>query len=233
MNFEIDFPSDEEIEEQKKIVMKKAFLVCEARRLGIRTVFYQCRTTAFISLLIYFLLMFLCSTIDTDFVNGGVVAIAIFPLTYFSFYFLSLLSEQQNEVVELKQSMCCSFMYLIHLRMFYASFVAVLLNILLFVICFKDFSDMWSIFAAGTTSMLFLALASLVIYEKTGSSKLSAVLIAGWVVGCLVLMKWGTPIYHLIIDVIPLAVHIVVALISFGMFVGFIGKVEKRNAYGF
>jgi hypothetical protein len=144
-----------------------------------------------------------------------------------------LLSEEQNEVIELKQSMPYSFMYIINLRMFYASLVAIMLNIILIVTCFNGFSNMWSICAAGTTSMLLLALSSLVIYEKTGSSKWSGVLIAGWVIGCIILVRNGSSLYHLLLNVIPLMVHIVAALISFGLLIGFIRKVEKQNAYGF
>jgi hypothetical protein len=233
MNFEIDFPTDEEIAQQKQEVMQRVFQKPQTRRLGIRTVFYKSKMIAVISLLIYFVLILFCSAMKSDFENCGFLALAVFPLTYFSFYFFSLLSEEQNEVIELKQSMRYSFMYIINLRMFYASLVAIMLNIILIAICFNDFNNMWSICAAGTTSMLLLALTSLVIYEKTGTSRLSGVLIVVWVIGCLILLKYGSPLYNLIINVIPLAVHIAVSLISFGLFIGFIRKVEKQNAYGF
>ena len=219
------------MEEQKAIVIEKAFERPE--RPSLRMVFYQSGLSAAISLGIYFCLMFFCAAISPVNGAGGFLALAVFPLTYFSFYFLSILSEEQSEVVELKGSFVYTFFYLITLRMLYVSIAAVLLNISMLLMFFRDIERFWSIGAAGTTSMLLLALITLYSYEKTDSVKISAVLLILWIVVCIVLMNFGQPLYHLLIDVIPLAVHIVVTGISFLSFVRFVGKVELKNAYGF
>lgn len=233
MSFEINFPTDEEILGQKEAILQKSFPARRVRRLGFNIVFYQCRITGLISLLLYFILIFLCGTVRTSFENGGFIALAVFPLTYFCFYFLSLMSEAESGVIELKQSLRYSFMYLINLRMFYASIAAILLNLVLLMTCFKESIHIWSICAAGTTSMLLLALFSLVIYEKTGSAKWSGILLSGWVIGCLSLPRYGASLYYLFMEVIPLAVHIVAALVILGIFIGFIRRVEKQYAYSF
>ena len=51
--------------------------------------------------------------------------------------------------------------------------------------------------------------------------------------GCIVLIRHGAPLYELIIRAIPLAVHIIAAAGSLAAFISYIGKVEKQNAYGF
>ena len=228
----IDYPSEYEIEEQKKRVIERTF-TRKMKRPGLQIVFFQCRTTAVINLLIYFLLMFVCASIHPEQENGGYLAFVVFPLTYFSFYFLSVFSEEQNEVIELKMSLCYSFIYLISLRMLYASIVSVWLNIILLVSFFDKVGHLWSIGSVGTSAMLILALASLMTYEKTGSVKMSELIISIWTLGGLFLMQYGTGLYHLIVDIVPVAVHITVTVATFIMFIRYIGKVEKQNAYGF
>lgn len=232
MKMEIDYPSEYEIEEQKKKVMERTFIK-NIKRPGLRIVFYQCRITAIISLFIYFLLMFVCASIRPGQENGGYLAFLIFPLTYFSFYFLSVLSEGQNEVIELKMSLRYSFIYLISLRMLYAAIVSVWLNIILLMIFFNRVGNMWSIGAAGTSATLILALVSLITYEKTGSVKISAFIISVWTLIGILLMQYGQGLYHLLVDVVPVAVHLTVTAATFMMFIRYIRKVEKQNAYGF
>lgn len=231
MRFEIDYPSEGEIEAQRKIIMQKAFSTRMAPP-SPRVVFFQCRLSAFISLLIYFCLMFFCASVRPNQTAGGFLALAVFPLTYFSFYYLSILSEEQSELVELKRSLRYTFSYLISLRMLYASLMAVGLNIVLLIVHFQEVGHLWSIGAAGTSATLLLALASLIIYEKTSSPKLSVIMFSVWTVGCLLLMQFGQPLYHLLIEVIPVTVHFAVATASLVAFVAYLGKVEKRNAYG-
>ena len=177
--------------------------------------------------------MLVCAFIHPENISGGFLALAVFPLTYFSFYFLSVLSEEQSEVIELKRSLRYSFGYLVSLRMLYASLAAVGLNIVMPLLFFREINNYWSIGAAGTTAMLFLAIASLVTYEKTNSAKPSAAILSVWTVLCAILMEHGEPLCHLLIEVIPLAVHICAAFVGFGALIYYVGKVEKRNAYGF
>lgn len=232
MKLKIDYPTEKEIEQQKARVMERAFPQPE-RRPPPHIVFFQCELSAVISLAIYFCLMFFCATVLPEKETNGFLALAVFPLTYFSFYFLSILSEEQSEVVELKRSMRYSFGYLVSLRMLYASLAAVILNIIMLILFFRGINHYWSIGAAGTTSMMLLALFTLISFEKTNSIKISAVIVVLWTSTCLALMQFGEPLYHIMIDVIPITVHIAAMVISFLGFMNYIGKVEKQNAYGF
>lgn len=228
----IDYPTEAEIARQKKSIIESVFQK-KVKRPPLRVIFHNSWLTAAISLLVYLLLVVICSASGYEHTQGGFIALAVFPLTYFSFFFLSLLSEEQSEVIELKGTMKYAFGYLVSLRMFYASLAAVPANLLLLAAFFGKVDAVWSIGAAGITASLLLALFSLVSYEKTGSLVPSAVMSAVWTLGCIVLIRHGAPLYELIIKAIPLAVHFLAAAGSLAAFIAYIGKVEKQNAYGF
>ena len=232
MKMNIDYPDEKEISAQKKFILDTAFSKRSVRRLTLKTAFANCRAVTFISLIIYGLLLCLC-----QFVKGqgseGYVVLALYPLTWFSFYFLSVLAEEQSGMIELKRSVKYSFTYLISVRMLCTNIASVFLNLAMIGILYTKIQCVWNLAAAGTTADILLAAASLAIHEKTGSARLSAVLPIGWLIGCGCLMKFGNGLYHLIIEVIPLTAHIIIALLSFLGLLIYMRKVEYKNAYGF
>lgn len=230
MKMDIDYPSEEEISAQKKVVLDTAFAKKPVRRLDMKVVFSNCRIIAFISLLIYGLLLCFCHYVKGQGCESYAV-LALYPLTWFSFYFLSILAEEQSGMIELKRSMKYSFTYLISMRMLYANIVSVFLNLAMIGILYTRIQCVWNLAAAGTTADILLAMASLVIYEKTGSTRFSVIILIGWLIGCSCLMQFGNGLYHLLIEVIPLTVHILIALLSFLALLMFIRKVEYKNAY--
>lgn len=232
MNNNIDFPNQEEFEELRKKVMDQVF-PAKFQRPSPYIVFFQSKLCVLISLSVYLCLSLFCALISPENEYAGFLALAVFPLTYFSFFFLSVLSEEQTEVVELKCTLKYSFGYIISLRMLYASLMAIGLNMVMLMLLFKEISNYWSVGAAGTTSMFILALVTLISFERTSSVKISSVIVTLWTAGCFLLMKYGKPLYHLMIEVIPFSVHFAVSLISILAFAGYIRKVEKRNAYSF
>lgn len=228
----IDYPSKEQIEEQQSRIMERAFKK-KLHRPPLSVVFRNSYGSVLISLSIHLLLALLLGAYSLGRRQSGYIALAVFPLTYFAFFLLSLLADEQNGLVELKGSLPYSLGYVVSLRMFYASLAAVPLNLLLLVLFFGRLDELWSLGAAGVSASLSLALLSLISYERFGSSKPAAVMAAVWTVGCLVLTRHGAPLYELIIKTVPLAVHIVAAAGSLSAFTAYIGKVEKQNAYGF
>ena len=232
MKMNIDYPSEKEISAQKKFILDTAFPTKSVHRLNVKTAFSNCRLVAFISLIIYGLLLCFCLFIKGQ-GSEGYVVLALYPLTWFSFYFLSILAEEQSGMIELKRSMKYSFTYLISMRMLYTNIASVFLNLAMIGILYTKIQCVWNLAAAGTTADILLAMASLSIHEKTGSARLSAVLPIGWLIGCGCLMKFGNDLYHLIIEVIPLTAHILIALFSFLGLLIFIRKVEYKNAYSF
>ena len=111
--------------------------------------------------------------------------------------------------------------------------LSVFLNLGMIGILRSDLHNMWNLAATGTTANIILALLGLIIYEKTNSSRLSGLVFAVWCVLCVLLMQFGEGAYHFLIEVVPLAVHLLITLISFIVYTNYIGKVEKQNAYGF
>ena len=221
MKMDIDYPSEEEISAQKKVVLDTAFAKKSVRRLDIKVVFSNCRMIAFISLLIYGLLLCFCHYIKGQGCEGYAV-LALYPMTWFSFYFLSILAEEQNGMIELKRSVKYSFTYLISMRMLYINIASVFLNLAMIGMMYTKIQCVWNLAAAGTTADILLAMASLAIYERTGSTKLSVIILIGWLIGCSCLIQFGKGLYHLLIEVVPLAVHILIALLSFMALLKFI-----------
>jgi len=232
MKMEIEYPAEAEISAQKKTILDTAFVKRSVHRPSLKVVFSNCRTAAFICLLIYGLLLCLCGFVKGQGCEGYAV-LALYPMTWFCFYYLSILAEEQSCVVELKRSMKYSFVYLISIRMLYTNIASVFLNLAMIGIMYTNLQCVWNLAAAGTTADLLLALASLAIYEKTGSAKLSAVIPIGWLIGCICLMWCGGGLYHLLIEAVPPAVHLLVVLLSLLALLKFIRKVEVKNAYGF
>lgn len=232
MKMNIDYPSEEEISAQKKVILDAVFVKKSVHRLSMKVVFSNCRMVAFICLLIYGLLLCFCNFIKGQ---GGesYAVLALYPMTWFSFYYLSILAEEQSGVIELKRSMKYSFTYLISMRMLYTNIASVFLNLAMIGILYTKIQCVWSLAAAGTTADILLALISLAIYEKTGSSKLSAIILIVWLIGCIFLMRYGNGLYHVLIEVVPLAMHLLIMLLSFLGLLKFIRKVEFQNAYGF
>ena len=247
MKMNIDYPTAEQISEQKRMVLDSVFAEKRLReksgffagnrsghrRPGPGVVFYECRLTALISLVVYAMLLFFCYVSCPEKGGEGFLALAVFPGTYFSFYFLSLINEEQLDLIDLKRSLPCSFSYLVSLRMFYTSMIAVFLNLLLLLSCFGRVGSMWSAGAAGTTSMLLFALISILFYERTGQTRQIAVLYGLWCGICLILIRFGGPFYHLVIEIIPFTVHLGAAVLSLAALALYCRKVEERNAYGF
>lgn len=232
MKMKIEYPSEAEISAQKKAILDAAFVQKSVHRPSIKVVFSNCRMVAFICLLIYGLLLYFCSFLKGQ-GGEGYAVLALYPMTWFSFYFLSILAEEQCGLIELKRSMKYSFTYLISLRMLYTNIASVFLNLAMIGILYTRIQCVWNLAAAGTTADILLAMASLAVYEKTGSVRFSVVILIGWLIGCICLMWHGSGLYHLLIEVVPLAVHLLIVLLSFLALLKFIRKVEFQNAYGF
>ncbi len=230
---EIKYPSREEIEKCRKTVISAAVSRKKIRRPGLKTVFYGCGAAGFISVLIYALLWWLCLSLrHMDAVRAGVAILGIYPLTYFVFNFLSVFSEEQSEIIELKSVLRFPYFYIVALRTLYASVAAVFMNLLLVAAVFRHLSGVWSLCAAGTAFTVLLALMSMKIYQKFGSSAAICALPAVWTAVCALAVgsESGALIFNRLINIIPLAVHITVAAASFTGIVLYVGKVEIKYA---
>ncbi len=228
----IEYPVREEILRAKEAVLQTALPRRRLTRPGLRTVFGRCAPVLLISFGIYLFLLGFCLMLERS-PRSPLIVLLLYPLTYYSFYFLSFRMERENGVIELKQSFKYAFHYLICLRMLYFSVLTVYLNLLLITACGFDGSNFISLAAAGTSAQILSALFSLILYEKTGSVRCSAVLPAVWITACIVLLRYSEHVNRLLMEIIPLSLHIIVAVGSLAAFLLYTGKVEWKNAYDF
>ncbi len=228
---EIKYPPREEIENCKKLVVSAAIMRKKTRRPGLRTVFHGCGAAGFISALVYVLMWWLCAGLKSaDPLRSGVAILGAYPLGYFAFSFLSVFSEEQCEIVELKSALMFPYFYIVALRTLYSSVAAVFMNLLLIAAVFRDVGGVWSLCAAGTAFTVILAAASLKIYKKFGSSAAICALPAAWAAVCLLAggSQRGAEIFNYAIQTVPLAVHIIVAAASILGIAFYVGKVEFK-----
>lgn len=229
----IEYPSPEEIEKCRDTVVCAAVSRKKIRRPGLKTVFYNCGPAGFISILIYALLWWLCLSLrQAEPFQAGITILGIFPITYFAFSFLSVFSEEQCEIIELKSAMRFPYFYIVALRTLYTSVAAVFLNLILAAAVFKDLGGVWSLCAAGTAFTVIMAILGMKVYQKFGKSAAICMFPALWTAAFALLIKSeaGSFLYRLIIGMIPLAVHIAVAAVSLGIILVYIGKVEFKYA---
>lgn len=230
---DIKYPPEEEIEKCRKTVVSAAVSKRKIRRPGLKTVFKSCGPSGFVSFLIYILLWLMCAGLRNQSpVEAGIAVLGIYPLSYFAFSFLSVFSEEQCEIIELKSAMRFPYFYIIALRALYASVAAVFLNLIIALFIFRDFSGVWNLCAAGTAFTVILAVFGIKIYQKFGKSAAICIIPAVWTgISALLLRSGaGSVIFNIIIEIIPLAVHILIAAASVAGILIYVGKVEFKYA---
>ena len=238
----VDFPSDEEIFEQKTFILNAALpkktLWERLRRSyvgpGLKYIFYHCGNAWLILFLVYLCLCGICYDIrgNTELQMG--VSFFAFPLCCLMFWMVSCLVDEQEEVVEIKNSMHFSVAHMVSLRMLYSSMVFILCDLfLLVVVDGYQGQQMWKMVFGGISSMFLFAGISLYMYQKLGRSLCMGVLILLWSVGSVALVRIQNGFVKLALEVLPLTVHIGVSLCLLIGFIFYIRKVEKKNAYSF
>lgn len=235
----IEYPDESEIQLQKEIILKCALPEKEslAKRLktmyygpGLKIIFYHCTTIWLILFLLYLGALVLClGNQETKQTQMSIVFFA-FPALYLGFSYLSCLLDEQQEMVELINSMHYSMHYIVNLRMLYASFISIGVNlVILFFIGGGTDMVLWKICALGVTSMCLFAITALYLYHHFSKSYVIGILLGVWamIAFCSIWSNYRWIRYLLV--KLPLAFHIILAT---GFFIGFMiltGKVEKEH----
>lgn len=238
----VDFPTEEEIFEQKSWILDAALpkktLWDRLRSIyvgpGLKYIFYHCGNAWLILFLVYLCLCGICYRIRENTGMQMGVSFFAFPMCCLVFWMISCLIDEQEEVVEIKNSMHFSVVHMVSLRMFYSSLVFILCDLfLLAVVDGYRGLQMWKMAAAGISSMFLFAGISLYMYQKLGKSLCMGVLILLWSAGSVALVKMKNGFVKQALDVLPLTVHIGAALCLLIGFIFYIRKVEQKNAYSF
>lgn len=237
----VEYPDLKSIEAQKRRILaagmpKQKPFPGKLREIywepGIRVIFYHCGSACLITGMLYLLLIIGCTLPWQEERIPVCLSFLSCPMLYLIFSFLSLSSEEQDTVTELKQTLHCSFTRLVSLRMFYTGIGSMLLNLtILASLRAYPAERIWTIGAAGIGSMFLFATLSLYLYHKTGSCRYIGILILVWTALCVFMIRRGNMLYPLLFEQLPLAIHLAAAVCCMIGFTKYTGKVGNENAY--
>lgn len=237
---DVEYPKEETIVREKTIILDSVFV--ERKSIierwkdtylgpGLKVIFYQCGNSWLIGIMVYLLVIGSCIGLQNVAKYREFLPLMASPILYLTFSVISYWSEEQNEVIELKQTMKYSFSYLISLRMFWVSVISVLMNLALFSVFLKV--EIWSVGAISVTSMFLFSVISLYCYQCFGNYYHIFALAGIWLILCNIFAQTGVWMHQFLFNTIPLVVHVLVAVASFVGYLMFIRKVELRNAYAY
>lgn len=237
----MEYPDDKRIRQEIDMILDKG-LPCRKSRSerlreifigpGIPVIFYRAKLIFCGSFLLYLLLAWFCYMAGSRAACGEYMILMMYPLLQMIFHGLSCWAEEQYEIVELKMSMHYSFSYIVGLRVFYVSMFSAAFNFVLTGLILKE--PYWmKLCAAGLSSTFLFAAAALVLHEWFQRSRFLWGMVFVWAVLCMILSQCGERVSFFVFDVMPLAVHMLIAAASFGIFIYHIGKDGREYAYTF
>lgn len=199
---------------------------------GINVIFYQSKLLVLMSLAIYLFAISLgyISFAINDYISSEYMIIIMFPVINVSFFALSMWNEEQSGIVELKHTLKYSQSYIITLRMLYVSILAIIINEAMLLIMTDAKYQLKMAIIAFATSFIF-SVVSLWMYDKFHNYYNIVFLCIAWVVGTAGVSKYNALIINTMLNTVPTVVCVAIAAISFGMFITYLRKVEKENAY--
>ncbi|WP_347995718.1 hypothetical protein [uncultured Eubacterium sp.] len=199
---------------------------------GINVIFYQSKLLVLMSLAIYLFAISLgyISFSINDYISPEYMIIIMFPVINVSFFALSMWNEEQSAIVELKRTLKYSQSYIITLRMLYVSILAIVINEAMLLIMTDGKYQLKMAIIAFATSFIF-SVVSLWLYDKFHNYYNIVFLCIAWVVGTAGVSKYNALIINTMLNTVPTVVCVAIAAISFGMFITYLRKVEKENAY--
>ncbi len=231
----IEYPKEETIQDQLEVILNAAM----PRRLtfrekireiywepGIHIIFYQCGAPWLITGMVYLLVIASCVLFAPPRAESRLFfPFLCCPLLYLVFSFTALYSEEQTAIIELKQTLKCSFSRMVSLRMFYSGLAAMLLEIVLLCVLrlhpkLNGYAPqrLWSAGASGISSMFLFALCSLYLYHRIKSSFCLALLMIVWIFLCTGIYLAGERISHIMFEDVPIAVHLAAAICCLAAF---------------
>ena len=238
-NWEVIYPSETQKQFQLDEILEKGLLHEEVKRErmkdlligpGLSVVFYRAKLLFAGSFFLYLILLVLCNYLGRFVSNEEYFSILAFPMLHLIFHMLSYWVEEQDEIIELKGSLYYSFQYIVSLRMFYVSMGSAVINLLLMA-SFVPFYEMGKVGMVGLSSLFLFAVLTLFLCENTNGLKPIMTSTSVWMLLCVICSICGDGLSVLLFEIIPLAVHVVIFLLSFGLFMYYFGKVGMKYAY--
>ncbi|MBQ4057326.1 MAG: hypothetical protein IJD40_00160 [Lachnospiraceae bacterium] len=238
-NWEVIYPSETQKQFQLDKILEKELPQGEVKRErikdlligpGLSVVFYRAKLIFAGSFLLYLILLFLCGYFGRFVSNEEYFSILAFPMLHLIFHMLSYWAEEQDEIISLKESLYYSFQYIVSLRMFYVSIGSAVINLILMA-SFVPFHQMGKVGMVGLSSLFLFAVLTIYLCENTNGLKPIMTSTSVWMLVCVIGSICGDGLSRLFFEIIPLAVHVVIFLLSFGLFMYYFGKVGMKYAY--
>ena len=189
---------------------------------GLRVIFYHCESAWLVTVFIYLGICAVCLGFRRNALATMGFSVMAFPMCYLVFSFISCWLEEQEQMIDLKNSMHYSITHIVSLRMFYSSIVTIVFDVLLLAMNGYRGQELWKLGATGISSAFLFAVVSLYLYHLSGKSSSIGILLFLWTVLSSILVKLGNGFFVLLLDTIPLAVHAVVTactLVSFILYI--------------
>lgn len=257
MKTEIEYPTEEMMRMEKEKILSalppRQPLWERMRDIywtpGIRAVFYQCGGAWLVTGMVYLTILAICLLPMRDARYRIFSSLLSCPLLYLVFSFVSLLSEEQAAVIELKQTLRHSNVRLVSLRMFYSGIAAALLDLLMLYglrFCPRLWKlaenygipdaffpteaqcsaprELWAIGAVGVSSMFLFSLLSLYLHHRLGSCWHLLPLSALWAFLCFIVVWQNENLCRLLFREIPLAVHAAIAASCLAGYMAYVTK---------
>lgn len=233
------YPSEEQVRIQMNQILEKGLQPKEPwtntikERLigpGLSVIFYRSKIIFAGSFFIYLFLVYFCYFMGSFVRHQEYLSILAFPMLHLIFHMLSYWSEEQDEIIELKESLHYSFQYIVSLRMFYVSIFSAMLNLIL-MNGVTPFNQMGKVSMVGLSSLFLFAVLAIMLCEKMNGLQPLFAVSGTWMLFCMFFSVYGEQLSFVLFEIVPFAVHIVMFLFSFGLFIYYFGKVGKKYAY--
>lgn len=238
-NFEVLYPKEEQVQIQVSQILDKGLRSKEPwqNRVkeiligpGLSVIFYRSKLIFVGSFLIYLFLVYFCDFMGNFVAQKEYLAILAFPILHLIFHMLSYWAEEQDSIIELKDSLHYSFQYIVSLRMFYVSILSAVINLVIMG-WVTPFHQMEKVSMVGLSSLFLFAAMTLVLCEKMNGLQPIVVASGAWMLLCMILSLYGDKMSFVLFEVIPFIVHLMMFLFSFGIFIYYFGKVGNKYAY--
>lgn len=235
----IEYPSDGQIENQVDLILQeglpqkrkwkdslKEYLIGP----GLSVIFYRSKLILAESFLVYILLVYFFDFLGSYVENKEYLTILMFPMSYLIFHMLSYWAEEQDQIIELKESLYYPFQFVVSLRMFYVSIFFAMCNLVL-MNGMSSFEQKGKLCMIGLSSLFLFAFLTIMLCEKRHGIYPVIISSGLWIFLCIMLANCGQQMSYLLFNVMPFVVHVLMFLFSFGLFIYYFGKVGEKYAY--
>lgn len=200
------------------------------KQIGIKNIFYQSGVVFLLTGLLFFLTSIAIITMLSK-REGAVeyLVIAMFPFFHLLISIMTIWLEEQQGMVSLKMSCKYSLSMILSFRMLVFSFVALGMDIIIFLYARSVVELSISTAGVGFSFLFLFAYLSLLITKRSQGVRGLIVLLVIWIATCIGLYNFGNRITELLLITVPTIVHFIAGVIWMCLFVKAVNQVMKEE----